>query len=344
MKSPHLTATCHHGVRFAVAFMLLGCFFVPLIAKAAQAGGWAPFDLPKLQQTTLTSAVGARYRIVVATPAGPPPAKGYPVIYVVDGNAWTSLVSEIIRTNLETGLQSRVEPAVVVGIGYPIENAFDLTRRNLDLTSPLSSGHPDPAVTDSIPSGGDIALLNFIDTVVKPMIERRFKVDLTRQTLIGHSLGGLFTLNTMFNRPQSFQTYVALSPSIWWNHRAALQEAQHFVDEPNRPRKLRVFLSVGDLEQHITPAYIAQARDVFEAEGKTAAEANKELSEMEASNNERTMVENACRMAKLLKAAHIQTTFVEFPGEDHFSVVPAALGRAVPFALSDDLPTASPKK
>ena len=344
MKSPHLITTRHRGARFAVAFMLIGCFFMPLIAKAAQVGAWVPFDLPRLQQTTLTSVAGAPYRIVVATPAGPAPFNGYPVIYVVDGNAWTSLISEIIRTNIETGVQSRVEPAVVVGIGYPIDAAFDLTRRNLDLTSPLSPGPPDSAMTGDSPSGGDIALMNFIDTVVKPVIERRFKIDRSRQTLIGHSLGGLFTLNTMFNRPRSFQTYVALSPSIWWNHRALLQEAQHFVQEPDRPRKLRVFISAGDLEQYPTPAYIAHTRDVFEAEGKTKAEANKEWSEMEASNNKRKMVENARRLAALLTTAHIQTTFVEFPREDHFSVVPAALGRAVPFAVSDDLPNASPDK
>jgi hypothetical protein len=40
-------------------------------------------------------------------------------------------------------------------------------------------------------------------------------------------------------------------------------------------------------------------------------------------------------MAALLAAAHLPTEFVEFPGEDHFSVVPAALGRAVPFAFGD---------
>ena len=71
--------------------------------------------------------------------------------------------------------------------------------------------------------------MDFIDTVVKPRIETRFKIDRPRQTPIGHSLGGLFTLSTMFNRPQSFQTYVALSPSIWWNHRVLLRQAQDFV-------------------------------------------------------------------------------------------------------------------
>jgi predicted alpha/beta superfamily hydrolase len=335
------------GARFrsaalAAALTILGCFIAPggALAAGPAAPALAPFDLVKLQQMTLTSAAGSPYRIVIAPPAGPPPAKGYPVIYVVDGNAWTGMVSEIIRTNLEFGLQSRVEPAVVVGIGYPIDDAFDMKRRDLDLTSPLPPGYSDPnAGTD--PTGGDVALMDFIDTVVKPAIEARFKIDRTRQTLMGHSLGGLFTLRTLFNRPQSFQTYVAFSPSIWWGHRQLMTEAQQFVAKPGRPDKLRVFLSAGDLEQYMTPIYVAHARDVlhraFEAQGKTDAEADKLLGELQDSKRS-AMVENAREMAALLNAAHISARFEEFPGEDHFSVLPSALGRAVPFALGDEFP------
>ena len=326
------------GLRFKFALLIIGWLLIPQVSRAAQDGRWVPFDLPKLQQTTLLSAARAPYRIIVATPAGPAPSKGYPVIYVVDGNAWTSLVSEIIRTNIETGIQSRVEPAVVVGIGYPIDTAFDLTRRNLDLTSPVSPGQADRNAVYG-PSGGDIALMDFIDTRVKPVIEARFKVDQTRQTLIGHSLGGLFTLRTLFNRPQSFQTYVALSPSVWWNHGALLQEAQRFIRKADRPQKLRVFLSAGDLEQYMTPAYIDRTRDLLQnslgTQGTAKEEADKNVRVMKA----REMVGNARKIAALLIGAHIQTRFVEFPEEDHFSVVAAALGRAVPFALGDELPS-----
>ena len=314
---------------------------MPLGAQATQAVNWAPFDLPKLQQTTLRSAAGAPYRIIVATPAGKAPAVGYPVIYVVDGNAWTSLVSEIIRVNVETGVQSRVEPAVVVGIGYPTADAFDLTRRGLDFTSPAVPGHPDPDVTPGR-NGGDVALMDFIDDTVKPLIEARFPIDRSRQTLLGHSLGGLFTLETLFTRPGSFQTYVALSPSIWWNNRTPLRQAQAFLARSGRPTKLRVFLSVGDLEQFRTPAYAAHDRyddrKAFEAERKTDAQADADVAAGYTSMDRKTMVGNARRMAALLTTGHVATRFVEFPNEDHFSVVPAALGQAVPFALGDQLP------
>jgi uncharacterized protein len=335
MSSRTFHPCCRPG-RLALIWMILVSLLGPRPANA-QAGSWAPDDLPRLEQTTLKSAAGAAYRIIVARPAGPAPSGGYPVIYVVDGNAYTSLVSEIIRVNLDVGVQSRVEPAVVVGIGYPTDQAFDLARRTLDFTSPVQPGHSTISIGRD-PTGGAIDLMNFIDTTVKPVIEARFKIDRTRQTLLGHSLGGLFTLLTLFNRPQAFETYVALSPSIWWDNGRPLQEAQRLAGKADRPQKLRVFISVGDLEQYMTPAYVDRTRDAlrhsFDTEAKANAEADKEMSEMKA----KTMVENARRMASLLTAAQIQTKFIEFPDEDHFSVVPSALGRAVPFALGDDLP------
>lgn len=322
------------------AVLLIASLVVAAATQAATpAVTWAPFDLPQLQQTILKSAAGAPYRIVVATPAGPASTRGYPVIYVVDGNAWTGLVAEIIRTNVEFGLQSAVEPAVVVGIGYPIDDAFDMTRRTLDLTSPVPPERVTPHIgNESV--GGDVALMDFIDTVVKPVIEARFAIDRNRQTLMGHSLGGLFTLRTMFNRPRSFQTYAALSPSIWWDERAVTKDAQEFCKRTDRPHQLRVFLSAGHLEENMTAPYVAHARDVlrrsFKAKGKTEAEADALLGQLQESRKS-AMVGNAREMAALLNSARIQAKFVEFPDEDHFSVLPPAFGRAVPFALGDEL-------
>ena len=92
----------------------------------------------------------------------------------------------------------------------------------------------------------------------------------------------------------------------------------------------------------MTPTYIAQARDVerqmYEAEGKTDAGADKQVAEMKASFDRKKMVGNVRQMAALLAASVVQTKFIEFPDEDHFSVVPSARGRAVPFAVGDKLP------
>ena len=331
-----LATTLRFKTSLIAAFALIAGL-VPMHATyAAPSPIWAPFDLPRLQQTTLRSATGAPYRIVVATPAGAAPPEGYPVIYVVDGNAWTGFVSDIIRVNIGLGVQSRVEPAVVVGIGYPTSSAFDLKRRKLDLTSAVPRDSTDPDIGSGA-TGGDLALMKFIETVVKPTVEARFRIDRSRQTLLGHSLGGLFTLRTMLNRPSSFQTYVALSPSIWWNHRAVLKEAQQTLLQPGRPKNLRIFLSAGALEEEMTPAYLAHAKISAIASGKNKADADKDVANSRALYFRVTMVTNARRMAALLSLQHVNNVYFEIQGEDRFSSVPAALGRAVPFVLADSL-------
>ena len=60
-----------------------------LPALAAGAAGSGPVVIPRSEQFTLRSREGSReYRIFLARPAAMPPPAGYPVVYVLDGNAF----------------------------------------------------------------------------------------------------------------------------------------------------------------------------------------------------------------------------------------------------------------
>jgi len=304
------------------------------LAGALPAAAPAQADTPFLPIAThdLKSAEGLTYRIIVPPPAGPAPKAGYPVIYVVDGNAWAPFVSEVIRTNLDFGLRARVEPAVVVGIGYPIDGAFDMARRDWDLTTPS----PVPSDAGSSKIGGYEAMIRFIQERVKPDIEKGFPIDRTRQTLAGHSLGGLFTLRTLINHPDWFQTYLALSPSIWWNEAHMLGEAAALTPSPAQ-RAARVYIGVGELEEYLTAKYRveleAQARILFAADPKSLGTDSVEAFVAAMTSRKQHMVDNARAMAKSLSDKGVTVKFDLFPEEDHFSVLPSEFGRAVPFAL-----------
>ena len=43
--------------------------------------------------------------------------------------------------------------------------------------------------------------------------------------LVGHSYAGLFTLQTLSNHPESFDSYIAIDPSLWWDRGVFLQQA-----------------------------------------------------------------------------------------------------------------------
>jgi predicted alpha/beta superfamily hydrolase len=308
-----------------------------LLAAALVAAAPSRADTPFLSIAAhdLQSAEGLTYRIIVAPPAGPAPAAGYPVIYVVDGNAWAPFVSEVIRINLEFGLRSKVEPAVVVGIGYPIDGTFDMTRRTHDLTTP--SNRPPVAGMEPLKdSGGYEKMISFIQERVKPDIEKRFRIDRTRQTLAGHSLGGLFTLRTLMNHPDWFQTYLALSPSIWWHDAALLKEISSWSPSPAQ-RSARVYIGVGELEEYLTARYLAEVETAFRRlvakDPKALGGQSVEATLASFRSREQHMVDNARAMARSLADKGLTVKFDLFPEEDHFSVLPSEFGRAVPFAL-----------
>lgn len=66
-----------------------------------------------------------------------------------------------------------------------------------------------------------------------------YPVNRQSQMLFGHSLGGLFALWNYSQKPL-FRAFAAISPSIWWNNHALLQQ----TPKEQHP----VFLAVGENE------------------------------------------------------------------------------------------------
>lgn len=271
----------------------------------------------RIEEFDLSGPQGRVYRISIARPDGPAPAGGYPVIYVLDGNALFRIVADSARFQAFRPSWTGVGPAVVVGVGYPTDAMFDVPARYFDLTTPLPGGGASPAGGPKMQSGGADAFLDFLETRVKPEVEKRVPVDRTHQTLFGHSLGGLFTLHTLFTRPSAFQSYVAVSPSVWWGGDQTFGEARRFVASGNG-NGARVLLTVGSNEQVMSKAALA-------APG--AAEQKAALDHLK-------MVDSVQAMAKLLSTAkglNVQERL--FEGEDHGSTVGPAASLGVRFAL-----------
>jgi alpha-beta hydrolase superfamily lysophospholipase len=62
-----------------------------------------------------------------------------------------------------------------------------------------------------------------------PTVDRDYRTRPYR-VLIGHSLGGLFARYALMNRPEVFNGYLIISPSLWWDDQALVKAAQpHFA-------------------------------------------------------------------------------------------------------------------
>ena len=146
--------------------------------------------------------------VLIALPEGYAEAKqSYPVIYLLDGGGnfhhTTATVNFLTRND-------RMPPMIVVGI----PNTGNRTR---DLTPPTEA-------TDDWPrAGGADNLLAFMEKELMPYVEETYRVH-PYKVLIGHSFGGLFAIHALLNHPGMFNSYIAISPSLWWDEQRLVWE------------------------------------------------------------------------------------------------------------------------
>lgn len=229
-----------------------------------------PVTLPGTQQWTLHGDATHRdYLIQISVPDSPAPADGYPVLYVLDGNARFPLAVAGREALTLRGPMAGTAPWLIVGVGYPHTLRFNGAARSEDYTPEIPGGAAvDPR---GRPVGGAAAFLTFLERQLMPEIEGRFPVDASQRALLGHSYGGLFALYTALTRPELFRDYLAISPSLWWGDGLLYTLAPTPGDS-----MVRVLLGAGDQERASRPAFAAtrgQNPDDGKEEGRTGTPA-----------------------------------------------------------------------
>lgn len=261
---------------------------------------------------------GPPWRIFLYRPPGEPPAQGWPVLYYLDANAVAGTAADIMRVQAAWPLGTGIEWGVMVGIGYPVDGAYDSVRRSWDMGPPPGETYPPhtPGGPD-VRTGGADAFLAFIEEELKPEIARRVAVDPARQAILGHSFGGLFVLHALLRRPQAFARWISASPAIWWEGAGIVAAAEAFIAR-GTPCNGRVLLLAGEYEQKLAPFQVG------------APDEEKRLAGFEDSR----IVDNTRLMAERL--AHVPglaPDYVFLPGETHMSVLPACMNLAIRFAF-----------
>lgn len=261
-----------------------------------------PVALPHTHSLAFTPPGGAQYRLLVAIPPEPAPPNGFPVLILVDGDALFATALSAARLQGGRPEVTGVGPAVILGIGYPGAAPFDAERRRLDLLP-----------TD----GGADRFLDLIAGEILAQVEQLAPIDRARLSLAGHSFGGLFALHALFTRPGLFRSHVAGSPSIWWDECAVLRTRERFLNSPAAASLPRLLITVGGEEQNGD-----ERRDPQRAARLRMAR----------------MLDNAAEMAQALTTfGRVACEHVVFPGENHISVLPAMLSRAVAFTLGEGI-------
>ena len=211
-------------------FFLAAIFSLLSIAAAAQ--DLAP---PVPQKIVLHSNVLNEERVVwVRTPHEYERSQNpLPVLYLTDG---PEHINEIGSTIDFLAGMDRMPPLIVVGIAN--------TDRTRDLTPTRADVKKRDGTIESQPtSGGGDRFFDFIHDELMPEIEKRYRAAPYR-IFAGHSLGGLMAIHILTSRPDMFQAYIAVSPSLWWDDQHTLRQAQAFFASHEKLDKT-LFFSLG---------------------------------------------------------------------------------------------------
>jgi len=167
----------------------------------------------------------------------------WPVIYLLDGNAYFDQVANSIE-HLIKKKEISIDP-IIVGIGY--ENAYIMdSLRNRDYTFPVAL----PEDSFTISGWGD-KFYDFITSKVVNYIDLNYRTDTTNRTIIGHSLGGyfvLYALHRQMTTSQTFNNFVAASPSIYYHDNYLIKKMEFETSNKQDSNNINVYMTMGELE------------------------------------------------------------------------------------------------
>jgi len=149
----------------------------------------------------------------------------YPVMYMLDGADNFVHVSGIIHYLSGVG---RIPQMIMVAIPN--------TRRTRDLTPTGWEGYPS--------SGGAENFMNFLDRELIPYIDQNYRTQPYR-ILAGHSLGGIFAIYTLMEKPDLFGAYIACSPALGWDDGVMVERAKSFFQKQARLDKF-LYITLGN--------------------------------------------------------------------------------------------------
>lgn len=190
-------------------------------------------------------------RVCICGPEGPiHQSSRVGVVYALDAPWLAGALANLIAS---CSLSGELPSLYAVSIGYPLDRrpghslqrVRDLTPTShppFDRVLPLMLG-----TTGTVASGGADAFLAFLLEELRPALAAEFLIDPRLGTLVGTSLGGLFTLYALLSYPQAFARYLPISPSIWWDDRFILRLAAERCTAATAPAA-SVYLCAGELD------------------------------------------------------------------------------------------------
>lgn len=170
------------------------------------AAGYAQFSTT--MDTRFSKQVGDHFEIYISVPPSFNIKERYSVVYYCDANLKSG---KHLRELLSGGaFDVHLPHTIFVGIGH-IGNFHVLRRRDFI----LPGIHKTDTAGQHKNYGQVENFYGFLKDELVPAINTKFKTNTGSNSIIGHSLGGLFAFYCFFRSDNLFARYFALSPSLW---------------------------------------------------------------------------------------------------------------------------------
>jgi hypothetical protein len=211
------------------------CFVILFLASLAIAGA-AQNNAAGGRLTIKSDVLGEERVALVHTPPGyERDNERYPVLYMTDGAAQLGHTVATIEFLARNG---RMPDMIVVAITNT-DRTRDLTPTNAVMNRE-EGGEPIKFPT----AGGADKFLKFIETELIPKVEATYRTQPYR-VFAGHSFGGLFALHAFLSRPEAFNAYIAVSPSMHWDNQLMVRRGEAFFKDRKELNKT-LFVTLAD--------------------------------------------------------------------------------------------------
>ncbi|MCC7133714.1 MAG: hypothetical protein IT352_13730 [Gemmatimonadales bacterium] len=146
----------------------------------------------------------------------------YPVLYLLDGDAHFHSVTGLIQI-LGTGVNGTYAIPEMIVVAIPnTDRSRDMTPTHVETGF---DGKPSPFFKTT---GGMGNFFTFLKSELIPKIEGKYRT-MPYRVFVGHSLGGITAINALYTIPETFNAYIAIDPSLWWDNKTLLKQAKTFI-------------------------------------------------------------------------------------------------------------------
>jgi uncharacterized protein len=167
--------------------------------------------------------------------------KSYPVLYVLDGDKSFGMTKEITDWLTFTNEISNI---IVVGISYGKGTNSWWEKRARDYTQ-----YKDTVYYYYPNAGGADNFLNFLKNELFPVVNKNYRTIQDSNAIMGLSFGALLGTYILFTQPDMFNSYIIISPSLFWNNNSILfTEADYF--RKHKELNKTVYLAYGSSDNN----------------------------------------------------------------------------------------------